>query len=553
MARHRTPSHPTTARPRRGRRAALVAGTAALLTAGAALVLPSAWAGSSSGSGCADGLVPLADVTVTVNGDSYDAAWLADHPEVRSALAPLDEVVLTYDPDDDVTTPDVPADDCSRGFQLEAFATEGPTFPTSGTQTWADGDGATMASAAPVVTLAVEIPACYYQTDLSSQGTTFEESDYFDGHDAEHPVPHYPGVTTPEGVIAASTGGEGCVPGDEVTPAAPEVRESCSSAGIAVLVTPDAHVAWSYSLDGGAPVAITRARTIVPVDEDAAYSVVVTATPVGGATFPDDAQSEWTFEGVRDCADDVPVEVVPQAPTAAIDCAAGGGLVVTVVEDEDLTWSYALDGGAPVAITGPTATAAVDEDAAYSLVVTATPVGDATVPDDAQSEWTFEGVRDCADDVPVEVVPQAPTAAIDCAAGGGLVVTVVEDEDLTWSYALDGGAPVAITGPTATAAVDEDVAYSLVVTATPVGDATVPDDAQSEWTFEGVRDCGQVQGSVVTPPSTGGTVNAPVRGGAFGAGGLALTGADPRLALLSGALLLLGGSGLVVLARRRAA
>ena len=121
-----------------------------------------------------------------------------------------------------------------------------------------------MSAASPWSPSVWRSPACYYQTDLSSQGATFEESDYFDGHDAEHPLPHYPDVPTPDAVIAASTGGEGCVP-DEVTPAAPDGRKACSSAGIAIRVTPDEHLAWSYSLDGGAPVAITRARTIVPV------------------------------------------------------------------------------------------------------------------------------------------------------------------------------------------------------------------------------------------------------------------------------------------------
>ena len=107
------------------------------------------------------------------------------------------------------------------------------------------------------------------------------------------------------------------------------------------------------------------------------------------------------------------------------------------------------------------------------MVVTATAAGDATVPDDAQREWTFEGVRDCADDVPVEVVPQAPT----------------------------GRGPRLRAGPG-------------------LGDAAT-------------------------------TANAPVRG-AFDAEVLAATGADPRLALLTGVLLLLGGTGLVLLARRTA-
>ncbi len=412
MARHRSTPSDLAPRLRRGRRATLVAGTVALLTAGAGLVLPSAWADPSSGPGvCEEGVIPLADVTVTVNGESYEATWLVDHfQDVPAALAPLDEVTVTYDPDDALGTPDVPADDCTRGFQLEAFAAEGPTFATSGDQTWQGGDGATMSADQPVVTLGVAVPECFYQTDLSSQGATFEPTDYFDGHDADHPLPHYPDVPTPYGLIAGSGGGEGCVL-DEVTPAAPEVRESCSSEGIAIQVTLDEDLAWSYTLDGGAPVVVDRARTIVPVEEDAAYAVVVTATPVGGATVPVGAQTEWTFSGVRDCFEEVP-SVTPQAPTAALDCSQDGALVVTVVPDADLTWSYSLDGGAPVEITGTTASATVVEDAAYSVVVTAAAVGGATVPVGAQTEWTFTGVRDCAQVEDSVTVPPSANAPV---------------------------------------------------------------------------------------------------------------------------------------------
>ncbi len=411
MARHRT--HHLLARW-----LGLVAATAVVLTAGAGLGLPVASAAPTAtatatatapatAADCVDGLVPLADVTVTVNGEAYEAETLAAKWEtLATALAPLSDVEVAYDPDDDLGTVDVPADGCSRGFQLEAFSAEGPTWQDSGVQAWEDGAGGTMSADLPSVTLSVTAPACYHQTDLSSQGATFEETDYYDGHDADHQVPSYPDTATPKNMIAAHNGGEGC--SGEVVPQQVELLPGCATDGVEVVVALDADLAWSYTLDGGAPVAITTESTVVPIAEDAAYAVVVTATPVGDATVPDGAKTEWTFEGVRDCAPDDSV-VVPAAPTAVVDCVEQRGTVVVTVADDGLDWSYSLDGGAPVAIDGVTAAVAVAEDAAYTIVVTAAAADGTVIPDDAQTGWTFEGVRDCGD-VEESVVP-GPGAA----------------------------------------------------------------------------------------------------------------------------------------------
>ncbi len=85
---------------------------------------------------------------------------------------------------------------------------------------------------------------------------------------------------------------------------------------------------------------------------------------------------------------------------------------------------------------------------------------------------------------------------------------------------------------------------AVVVTAAPVVDARIPDDARTAWTVEGVRDYGEVEDSVPAPGRR------RARGGDRSELA-ACSGSETGPVVLASLLLLLGGGGPVLLARRR--
>jgi hypothetical protein len=110
---------------------------------------------------------------------------------------------------------------CSQAFSLASYNTEGPSWPTSGTQTFLDFDTATLDAGHPKATLTVLEPECFGQTDFYLGSTRY------DGIDGA--LPHYPDSPTPYDKITGSIGGHECVeatptPTPEVTPTpTPEV------------------------------------------------------------------------------------------------------------------------------------------------------------------------------------------------------------------------------------------------------------------------------------------------------------------------------------------
>ncbi len=100
-----------------------------------------------------------------------------------------------------VTVKELP-EGCSQAFSLNAYSTDGPTWPTSGTQALIDHDSITLDDNTRTGTLSVKAPECYGQTDF------YKGSSRFDGVDGA--LPHYPGTVTPSGLIAYSNGGKAC-------------------------------------------------------------------------------------------------------------------------------------------------------------------------------------------------------------------------------------------------------------------------------------------------------------------------------------------------------
>jgi hypothetical protein len=96
---------------------------------------------------------------------------------------------------------------CSQAFSLASYNADGPTWPTSGTQTFLDYDTGTIDSQHPQISLEVKAPECYGQTDF------YWGSIIYDGKDAEGhgPLPNYDNnVPTPYDKISGSNGGHKC-------------------------------------------------------------------------------------------------------------------------------------------------------------------------------------------------------------------------------------------------------------------------------------------------------------------------------------------------------
>jgi hypothetical protein len=93
-------------------------------------------------------------------------------------------------------------DGCELSWSLASYATDGPTWPTSGTQSLIEHDGATIDNDHPSVTLRVQLAACYGQTDL------YPGLRVHDGVDG--PLPHFPDSPDIPGLRSWSIGGGQC-------------------------------------------------------------------------------------------------------------------------------------------------------------------------------------------------------------------------------------------------------------------------------------------------------------------------------------------------------
>jgi hypothetical protein len=91
---------------------------------------------------------------------------------------------------------------CSLSFSLNSYTTQGPDWPTTGTQALFDHESIALDPGHTSGTLTVKQPICFGQTDFYT-GTT-----RFDGVDG--PLPHYPDAVVPQPLLAWSNGGSAC-------------------------------------------------------------------------------------------------------------------------------------------------------------------------------------------------------------------------------------------------------------------------------------------------------------------------------------------------------
>ena len=142
-------------------------------------------------------------------------------------------------------------DGAQQVVSFNSYATEGPTWTTSGKQTLVDHQQVVLSKSTTKATLKVKSTPCYYQTDL------YFGSKKYDGVDGA--LPHYPNaVITPEGnMIDFRNGGNPCKPNPEKTEKS-EDRKSCDNGVEKRTIT----TTVDYKLENGkwvkqAPVVVT--------------------------------------------------------------------------------------------------------------------------------------------------------------------------------------------------------------------------------------------------------------------------------------------------------
>ncbi|MGW1989313.1 LPXTG cell wall anchor domain-containing protein [Embleya sp. NPDC001921] len=105
----------------------------------------------------------------------------------------------------EVRLKDKPKNKCEYAVSLASYNTEGPTWPTSGTQKFLGWDSKKLSKNNPKVTLDVSAyrPTCFGQVDLYGNGKKY------DG--VANPLPAYPRSTIAN-LITAWNGGDKCAP-----------------------------------------------------------------------------------------------------------------------------------------------------------------------------------------------------------------------------------------------------------------------------------------------------------------------------------------------------
>jgi hypothetical protein len=169
---------------------------------------------AAADAGTCDGTLTRADLSLSESGTVWsDGAW---------GTVATKRVIIRKD----VVIPD----GCTYSFSFISYETEGPTWPTSGTQRFIDHDTITLSAANRVGTLTVEAPKCFGQVDLY-WGTTIYDGGTGAGHG---PVPKYPDEKI-QGIITGSNGGSACQP--PVTPSADIQIQACNNNASTAVVT----------------------------------------------------------------------------------------------------------------------------------------------------------------------------------------------------------------------------------------------------------------------------------------------------------------------------
>ncbi|MCX4750826.1 hypothetical protein OG455_35890 [Kitasatospora sp. NBC_01287] len=133
---------------------------------------------------------------------------------------------------------------CSYQISLASYSTEGPTWPTSGTQSFLGWATTTLSQSHRQAKLDVSgsLPPCFGQIDLYSGGTKF------DGTKGNGPLPKYPNGVFSNSLISAWNGGTACQ--GTPTPTPSQSASPSASASGSTSPSPSASTSTSPSPSG---------------------------------------------------------------------------------------------------------------------------------------------------------------------------------------------------------------------------------------------------------------------------------------------------------------
>jgi uncharacterized repeat protein (TIGR01451 family) len=331
----------------------------------------------------------------------------------------------------------------SKVVSLNSYQTDGPTWPTSGTQKFVDHAQVTIDKDHTSGYLAVAAPSCFYQTDL------YYGSTRFDGHDGA--LPHYPNSNVPTNLIAARNGGKACV--QQKAPSG-DLTTSCVNGG--------GHVATA-NLDNGTA---TNVSWRLVSGTDGTHTTVVAGPAATGPLSANnlaDGTKVWlqvnTGNGFRDEGSVVTTgkcSPTPVAPSGDLStsCVNGGGQVVTANLDNgtatNVSWRLVsgTDGTHTTVVAGPAA----------SGPLTANGLADGTkvwLQVKTGGDYTDEGsVVTTGKCSPTPVAPSGDLST-SCVNGGGHVATAALDNgtatNVSWRLVsgTDGTHTTVVAGPAA--------------------------------------------------------------------------------------------------------
>ncbi|MFI8457020.1 hypothetical protein [Kitasatospora sp. NPDC085464] len=163
------------------------------------------------------------------------------------------------------------ADGCDYRVSLASYETQGPTWATSGKQTFLGWATTTLRSGNRQATLDVSahLPKCYGQIDL------YNGDKKFDG--VANPAPRYPDSVFPDNLISAWNGGKACAPTPTGTPTLPVPTSSASPTATA---TP--HPTGTPTATTTPSATATATATASPSTTAKPSAPSTTGTPSGG-------------------------------------------------------------------------------------------------------------------------------------------------------------------------------------------------------------------------------------------------------------------------------
>ncbi|MEV7774529.1 hypothetical protein [Kitasatospora sp. NPDC086791] len=238
--------------------------TALALTAGAAaLAAPAAHAAPDCG---------RAPVQYSVDGGAH---W------TNSATMPAESATVQ------VRLAGEPAAGCDYHVSLGSYEAQGPTWATSGRQTFLGWATTTLTREHYRDTLDVtgHLPHCYGELALYAVG------EKYDGSDSDHPLPHYPDEPFSGLAIASWNGGTACAPTPTSSPTPTTPPPGPTAGPTATTPAPTAPAPTTAPTGGASPAGpapapsptgpATPSRTPAPVAATTAPALAATGTDDG--------------------------------------------------------------------------------------------------------------------------------------------------------------------------------------------------------------------------------------------------------------------------------